>query len=240
MRVERQTVLHVAGIPVEVHRKKIKHLHLYVKPPSGHALATAPARMTDAAILAFLETKADWLTKHVAKFTGRPAAAPAEYADGETLWVWGVPYALQTVPGSRYALTLSGTEALFTVRPGSTKEQRAKFVIAWYRGLLTAEIARRLPAWELTTGLHAAAWQTRDMKTRWGTCNTKTKKLWFSVQLAKKPPACLDYVLLHELLHLLERGHNARFYGLLDRYMLGWREVRAGLNGNHVSNTFTG
>lgn len=222
-------MIHIAGIPIEVQRKRIKNLHLYVKPPDGRVLVTAPLTMSDETIASFVQTKAAWLKKHVEKYKDRTRPAPPQYTTGETLPVWGRPYRLEVRPGARYALTLIDGAALLTAPATSTAAQREKFLREWYRARLMPEIARRLPAWEAATGLHPAAWQTKWMTTRWGTCNTKTKKLWFAVQLAQKPPECLEYVILHELLHLKERGHNQRFYGLLDFYMTGWRERKAGL-----------
>ncbi len=224
-------MLNVAGIPIEVRRKNIKNLHLYVKPPDGHVLVTAPLSMRDETIERFVRTKADWLTKHVARCQSRPRPETLAYQTGETLMVWGRPYPLLVRQGGKAAMALSGGAAVLTARPGSTAAQREKAVREWYRRMLKAEIERRLPAWEAATGLRATSWQTKAMSTRWGTCNPKTGKLWFNVRLAEKPPECLHYIILHELLHLTERGHNARFYGLMDRYMPGWRERKALLNG---------
>ena len=220
-------MLNVAGIPIEVRRKRIKNLHLYVKPPDGRVLVTAPLSMSDETIARFVRTKAEWLIKHVARCQSRPRPAKPVYQTGETLMVWGRPYNLLVRHGGRAAMALSGDTAVLTVRRNSTVAGRETFVREWYRGLLKAEIARRLPAWEAATGLRAGSFQTKAMTTRWGTCNPKTGKLWFNVHLAEKPPECLDYIILHELLHLAERKHNAHFYALLDRYMPEWRDVKA-------------
>jgi predicted metal-dependent hydrolase len=222
-------MLTIAGIPVEVRRKRIKHLHLYVKPPDGHALVTAPLRMSEAEIERFVQTKAGWLQTHVARVQNRPAPVKPEYADGETITVWGREYTIRLCRGGKSAVMLTGDDAVLTVRKDSTPAQREKLLREWYRGLLIAETALRLPRWEAATGLRAACWQTKDMRTRWGTCNVKTGKLWLNVQLAKKPPECLDYIILHELAHLVERGHNKRFYALMDRFMPEWRQVKAGM-----------
>ena len=221
--------LNIEGIPVEVRKKRIKNLHLYVKPPDGRALVTAPLSMSDAAIERFVRTKAAWLVKHVAKYEGRPQLAAMDYTTGETLVVWGREYRLLVRRGGRGAAALAGDTVVLTARSASTAAGREKIIREWYREQLKTEIARRLPAWETATGLRAASWQTKTMTTRWGTCNPKTGKLWFNVHLAEKPPECLDYIIVHELTHLVERGHNARFYGLLDRYMPGWRDVKTKL-----------
>ena len=142
----------------------------------------------------------------------------------------GVRYADITVRGN--SLVLSGNRAVLTVRRDCTVRQRAAYVNEWYRGLLKAEIAKRLPRWEALTGLHCRSWQTRYMTTCWGTCNPDTGKIWFNLQLAKKNTECLDFVLLHELVHLREDRHSAAFVKVMDRYMPYWREVRRALNGS--------
>ena len=128
------------------------------------------------------------------------------------------------------ALALSGDKALLTVRKESTAKQREAFVNEWYRGLLKEQIEKYLPLWEQRTGLHCSAWQTKYMTTRWGTCNTKTGKIWLNLQLAKKPPECLEYVILHELTHLKIRNHGDDFVAYMDEHMPYWREIRKKLN----------
>jgi predicted metal-dependent hydrolase len=206
-------------------------MHLYVKPPNGNVSVSAPLNMSDDAIERFVRTKFSWVRKQISKFDDQPRQSEREYVSGETLYVWGKQYYLQTEYGSKNALVLRQDRALLTVREESTAEQRDNFVREWYRGLLKAEIERQLPKWEKVTGLTTKGWQTKYMTTRWGTCNIKTGKIWLNLQLAKKTPECLEYVILHELCHLVEKSHNDRFIALIDKYMPMWREVRATLNG---------
>jgi predicted metal-dependent hydrolase len=224
-------MLNISGIPIEVCKKDIKNMHLYVKPPNGNVTVSAPLAMNDEAIERFVRTKASWIKKQAAKFGNQPRQSEREYVSGETLYVWGKQYYLRTEYANKNSLTLSGDKAVLTVRKESTAKQRENFVREWYRKLLKAEIVRLLPKWEKTTGLKAAGWQTKYMTTRWGTCNAKTGKIWLNLQLAKKTPECLEYVILHELVHLLEKTHNKRFVSLMDKYMPMWREVKATLNG---------
>jgi predicted metal-dependent hydrolase len=224
-------MLNVAGIPIEVCKKNIKNMHLYVKPPDGHVTVSAPLSISDVAIERFVRTRTSWIKKQVAKFDNQPRQSEREYVSGETLYVWGKQYYLQTEYGGKNALVLSGEKAILTVRKESIPEQRDNFVREWYRELLKAEIARLLPKWEKTTALKVSGWQTKYMTTRWGTCNTATGKIWLNLQLAKKTPDCLEYVILHELVHLVEKTHNEKFVALMDRYMPMWREVKATLNG---------
>ena len=223
--------LEVAGIPVKVIKKDIKNLHLYVKPPDGHVEVSVPQHMSDESIALFLRTRTGWIKKQQEKFREQPRQTEREYVSGETLYVWGKQYFLQIEYSNRKnALDFSGDRAILTVRKESTAKQRESYVNEWYRERLKAEIEKRLPRWESLTGLYCSGWQTKYMTTNWGTCNTKTGKIWINLQLAKKPFECLDYVLLHELAHLRVKDHGSAFIAILDEYMPYWRDVRKKLN----------
>jgi predicted metal-dependent hydrolase len=223
--------LNISGIPIEVCKKNIKNMHLYVKPPNGNVMVSAPLSMSDEAIERFVRTKVSWIKRQVEKFDNQPRQSQREYISGETLYVWGKQYYLRTEYGSRNSLVLSGDKAILTVRKESTALQREKFIREWYRDLLKAEINVLLPKCEKTTGLKATSWQTKYMTSRWGTCNTQSGKIWLNLQLAKKTPECLEYVIIHELTHLIEKNHNERFVSLMDKFMPMWREIKMTLNG---------
>ncbi len=206
-------------------------MHLYVKPPNGNVTVSAPLSMSDDAIERFVRTKISWIKMQISKYDNQLRQSEREYVSGETLYFWGKQYYLLTEYGKKNSIVLSGDKAVLTVRKESTAEQRENFVREWYRELLKTEIARLLPKWEKITGLKAESWQTKYMTTHWGTCITKTGKLWFNLQLAKKSPECLEYIILHELIHLVEKKHNERFVSLMDKYMPMWREVKTTLNG---------
>ena len=161
-------------------------------------------------------------------------ASPARYAPIHSLsgsaHVSFSALAAYTSLGAEAALVLSGDEAILTVRKESTASQREAFVNEWYRTLLKEKIEIYLPKWENITGLHCDSWQTKYMTTRWGTCNTKTRKIWLNLQLAKKPIECLEYVILHELAHLKVRNHSKDFVAIMDQYMPYWRETKKLLN----------
>jgi predicted metal-dependent hydrolase len=248
----------IDGIPIEINKKRIKRLYLYVKPPNGAVSVSAPRRMSNVAIERIVRTKVDWIRGQISKIVNQPRLPEMEYVSGERLYVWGRQYLLQVEYGKRYSmgllhnvssqrmdcfeskarrdLAMTNTElsnslsteekAVLTVPTESTKEQREGYVREWYRGLLKGEVAKLLPKWENITGLEAKSWQTKYMKTRWGTCNSKTGKIWLNPLLAKKPYESLEYVVLHELIHLIERHHGKRFKMLMDQYMPRWREVR--------------
>ena len=224
-------MLVISGISIEVCKKDIKNMHLYVKPPNGHVTVSAPLTMSDEAIERFVRTKTAWIRNQVEKFDVQLRQSEREHVSGETLYVWGKRYYLQVEHGTgKNSLTLKGEKAILTVREKSTPEQRDRFVKEWHRGILKKEISLRLPKWEKVTGLKCDAWQTKYMTTRWGTCNINKRKIWINLQLAKKTHRCLDYIILHELLHLAEKKHNDRFIMLMDRYMPYWRDVKAELN----------
>ena len=225
--------IQIADISVEIVKKKIKNMHLSVLPPDGKVRVSAPLSMSDDAVAMFVRTKLGWIRKQQAKFEAQPRQSEREYVSGETLYVWGRQYFLQVEYSYKgNALVLDGNKAILTVRKESTAKQREAFVNEWYRSLLKAEVEKYLPKWEKITGLYCSSWQSKYMTTRWGTCNTNTRKIWLNLQLAKKPVECLEYVILHELAHLKVKDHSAEFAGILDQHMPYWRELRKQLNGS--------
>jgi len=219
-----------SGIPVEVSRKDIKNLHLYVKPPDGKVTVSAPLAMSNETIERFVHTKISWIKEKKNKYITQSRKSKREYVSGETLYVWGKQYYLQIKYGKRNSLALLDDNAIFTVKKESTVEQREKFIREWYRKQLKEEITRLLPKWEKITGLKCNTWQIKYMTTRWGSCKPKAKKLCFNLQLAKKTPECLEYIILHELTHILEKYHNDKFKSFLDKYMPTWRKIKSKLN----------
>ena len=223
--------IQIADISVEIVKKEIKNMHLAVLPPDGKVRVYAPLAMPDEAIAMFVRTKLGWIRKQQAKFEAQPRQSQREYVSGETLYVWGRQYFLQVAYSYKgNSLVLDGNQAILAVRKESTANQRAAFVNEWYRGLLKAEVEKYLPKWEKITGLHCSSWQSKYMTTRWGTCNTNTRKIWLNLQLAKKPIECLEYVILHELAHLKVKNHGLEFIAILDQHMPQWRERKMLLN----------
>jgi len=220
----------VAGIDVRINRKDIKNMHLYVKPPDGTVSVSAPLNMKDDAIERFVRTKVSWIKTQQAKYEGQLRQTQRRYVSGETLYLWGKQYFLQVNPGNKNNVELSGNTAILTVRRNSTVKQRENFIREWYREQLKDEIAHLLPKWETATGLKCDTWQTKYMTSKWGTCSIAKKKIWLNLQLAKKPVECLEYIILHELIHLTIKNHNAEFIVFMDKYMPFWKEVKKKLN----------
>lgn len=223
--------IEILGLKIEVQKKNIKNLHLSVLPPDGKVRVSAPLHLSDDSIKMFVRTKLSWIKKQQEKFKAQPRQSEREYVSGETLYVFGQQYFLRVEYSYKgNSLVLSGNEAILTVRKESTAKQREAFVNEWYRALLKEKIEIYLPKWESITGLYCDSWQTKYMTTRWGTCNTNTRKIWLNLQLVKKPIECLEYVILHELAHLKVRNHSKDFVAMMDQYMPYWRETKKLLN----------
>ena len=220
----------IAGIEVRINKKDIKNMHLYVKPPDGAVSVSAPLNMSDEAIERFVRTKVSWVKAQQAKFTGQLRQTERQYISGETLYLWGKQYFLQVKYGNKNSLVTFVNDAVLTVRSESTTSQRENFVREWYRDHLKSEIMRLLPKWEKAIGLRCDSWQIKYMTSKWGTCNITKRKIWFNLQLAKKPVDCLEYIILHELVHLRNKNHDADFLATMDKYMPYWKDVKKKLN----------
>lgn len=221
----------IDGLCVTIIRKSIKNMHLRVLSPDGEIQITAPNRLPLSQIDRFVREKRGWIEARQQQLAERPAATNPAFADGQTVYLWGGSYTLRLEEASRGRSTLRrGQEIVLSVHPEDDTSQRESLLNDFYREALSNQIAARLPLWEARTGLHPSAWQIKNMKTRWGTCNTATRKIWLNLQLAKQPPVCLDYVIAHELTHLRYPGHGQDFQAFLTRAMPNWPEVRKTLN----------
>ncbi len=223
--------IEISGILIDIRKKKIKNLHLTVVPPNGTVRVSSPLHLSDESIAMFVRTKIGWIKKQKEKFENQPRQSEREYVSGETLYLFGKQYFLKVEYSHKgNSLVLSGNDAILTVRKESAAKQREAFVNEWYRALLKEKIEYFLPIWEQRTNLYCDSWHTKYMTTCWGTCNTRSKRIWLNLQLAKKPAECLEYVILHELIHLKINNHGNEFVALMDKYMPDWRDVRKLLN----------
>ena len=194
----------IDGISVSVNRKKIKNMYLRVKPPKGEVTVSAPMRMPWQDIERFVREKRGWIEK-------RQEACRENRICQEKL---------------QEEMKEKMKEKIRQQEQGRDRQEAGRAAQVDVRTYLREEIAELLPKWEERTGLHCSGFQIRAMKTRWGSCNTRTGKLWFSLMLAWQPRECVEYVILHELAHLYEPSHNTRFKAFLDLHMPGWREIR--------------
>lgn len=216
---------------VDVVRKAIRNVHLAVLPPDGRIRVATPPYVADEQIRRLIIGRLGWIRAQQVKFAQQPRQTVRRYVSGETHFYQGHPYRLQ-VNEREGAPTvyLRGQFLELCTRPGSTTEQRQRTLQAWYREQLKAQIPALIAKWEPLVGAQANAWAVKLMKTKWGTCNIEARRIWLNLELAKVPTHLLEYVVVHELTHLLERQHNARFKQLLDQFMPRWRTYRAELN----------
>lgn len=225
----------ISGIPIDVKKKNIKNMHLQVKPPDGHVVISAPLSVDDKAIEAYARTQLGFIKRSITQFQDQPRASKRQYVSGETMYIWGKQYFLVFKPDNqKNSFEIQNQNIVLSMSAKSTVKQRDAYVKEEYRKILKEEIEKRLPKWEAQTGLKCDSWQTKYMVTKWGACSTGKKKLWFNLQLAQKPYACLDYIILHELTHLITRKHDATFIAHMDKCMPNWREIRKELNDSRL------
>lgn len=225
----------INNIRIDIEKKKIKNMYLRVLPPEGRVTISAPIRISEENIKKFALSRIDWIEAQQKKLQNRHINVEMMYVTGEDVYVWGKKYCLKVIsPSAVNSVRIDGDSLLLEVKKISTPEQRAKILDACYRGALAQEIPVLVAKWERIIGVKANAWSIRDMKTRWGTCNIRDKKICLNLQLAKKHPKCMEYVVVHELVHLLEKSHNSRFKAFMDKFLPGWRRIKAELNGKEV------
>ncbi|TGE08198.1 M48 family metallopeptidase [Hymenobacter fodinae] len=225
--------LHIDNLRVEIVRKNIRTLRLTVYAHGGRVRVAAPLRTPDAAIREMVLARRAWIEKHQTRFEAREKPIALEYTSGETHFYQGRGYTLRVLLTSgRPWIELLEAEQTLTlwVREGSTQEQRTKVLNAWYREKLKEQLPAMVRQWSGVVGVPEPAWAIKQMKTRWGTCNISAQRIWLNLELMKRPTHCLEYVVVHELVHLHERYHNARFWGLMDRFLPGWQLARQQLN----------
>ena len=224
--------LKVGGLTVEVVRKDIKNLHLGVYPPHGRVRIAAPLVVDDEAVRLAVIDKLGWIRRQRTKFAAQPRQSQREMVSGESHYFLGRRYRLRVheldAP-ARVALRGVASLDLF-VRPGTSPDQREAVLLRWHRDQLKALIPALLEKWEPIVGVCVAAWGIKKMKTKWGSCNAAARRVWFNLELAKKPVQCLEYIVVHELVHLLERRHNENFTALMEAHVPMWRQYRAMLN----------
>ena len=222
----------VSGLPVAIVRKRIKNLHLGVYPPQGRVRVAAPLAVSDDAVRLAVIGKLGWIKRQQAKFQAQPRQSKREMVSRESHYFLGRRYLLNVVyqDGTPGVVLRNKTRLDLCVRPGSSAEQRERVLQAWYRQQLKAQIAPLVTRWSPIMGVQVDGWGVKQMKTRWGSCNIAARRIWLNLELAKKPLACLEYIVVHEMVHLLERQHNARFMAYMDRFLPQWHAVRAELN----------
>ena len=230
------TQIAFGDITVDVVLKDIKNIHLSVYPPSGRVRIAAPSRMQLDTIRVFAISKLGWIKQQQQKLQTQERETPREYVDRESHYVWGKRYLLRVIEGDEApSVALQYNRMILRVRPGTDAKKKQAVVEAWYRQQLKTAVPPLLARWEPLIGVKVERFFVQRMKTKWGSCNHGARSLRLNTELAKKPRECLEYVVVHEMTHLLEPTHNARFVALMDQYIPQWRFYRDQLNRLPVS-----
>ncbi len=224
--------IEIGGITVEVVRKDIKNLHLAVYPPNGRVRVAAPLRTGDETIRLAVISRLGWIRRQQQAMERQERQSRREMVTGESHFVQGRSYRLDVIEHDAPAAIAirNGRTLELRVRPGTDRDKRDDVLQRWYRRLLREQIPDLLAKWEPIVGVRVASCGIKRMKTKWGACNIEAKRVWLNLELAKKPPACLEYILAHEMVHLLERRHNDRFRACMDEFLPQWRTRREELN----------
>jgi predicted metal-dependent hydrolase len=221
----------IGDIAVNVVRKNIKNVHLSVYPPNGNVRISAPLRMNLDTIRVFAISKLDWIKKHQQKIRSQVRETPREYIDRESHYLWGKRYLLDLVElDTSPSLELRHDRWILQVRPGTNILKKQDIINKFYRQQLEAAISPLIDKWERLMGVSVSSFSVRKMKTKWGSCTPSLGTIRFNLELAKKPAECLEYVIVHELVHLLEPSHNRRFIAFMDSFMPKWRFYQSELN----------
>jgi len=224
--------IEVSGITVDVHRKAIKNLHVGVYPPDGRVRVAAPERLDDDAIRLAIVSRLAWIRRQQKGFANQVRESAREMVTGESHYFQGRRYRLNVLEqNGRPGIRQVGNRTLeLCTTSGTDTETRQQILDRWYRQQLRNLIPELLETWSSIIGVDVAEWRIKRMKTRWGSCNIEARRIWLNLDLIRKPTSCLEYILVHEMVHLLERHHNDRFRELMDEFMPDWRMHRDALN----------
>lgn len=230
------TQVHLGDIAVDVVFKDIKNVHLSVCPPDGKVKISAPMHMNLDTVRVFAISKLSWIKQQQTKLREQQRETPREYLDRESHYVWGERYLLRIVyTENALGVYLRHNKIVLRLRPGTAQEDIQAILEQWYRDILKEAVQSLIAKWEPIMGVKVARFFVQHMKTKWGSCNPDVGSIRINTELAKKPPECLEYIVVHEMTHLLEPTHNNRFISLMDAFMPNWRHHKDGLNKLPVS-----
>lgn len=230
--------IQLGNINIEVTQKDIKNVHLSVYPPYGQVKIAAPNRMDLDTIRIYAITKLSWIKKQQTKIKAQKREAPREYLTNESHYYLGKRHLLKVIEhNSAPIVKLRHNIIELYIRPETDTAKRKEILDEWYRAKLKEMIPLLITKWEKVMSVEVKDFGIKKMKTKWGTCNIEAQRIWVNLELAKKPSNCLEYIVIHEMTHLLERNHNTRFVALMNQFMPNWKEVKEELNKLPVSHT---
>ncbi len=221
----------LGDVVIALNRKAVKNVHLSVHPPAGHVTLVAPTGTRLEVARAYAISKLGWIRDQQVKLLGQARETPRKFIERESHYLWGRRYLLSVAEkDAKPAVTRDHRRITLIVRPGSTLAKREEVVNEWHRALLHEVIPALIRKWEATLGVKVSGYFLQRMKTKWGGCNHRAGNIRLNTELVKKPKDLLEYVVVHEMLHLIEPNHSERFVALLERHYPTWREARAELN----------
>lgn len=223
--------LQISEIKIDVVQKDIKNLHLSVYPPLGKVKISAPMRMDIETIRIYAISKLSWIRNHQNKFKNQERETSRDYVSNESHYFNGKRYLLKVIEhNAPPKVVLKHSTIELHVRPKANVEKKQEVLEDWYRQILKEKAAQLIPKWEKRMNVIVNEIAVKKMRTKWGTCNSKKKRIWLNLELAKKPPQCLEYILVHEMVHLLEKNHNEIFIAYMNKYLPKWRSYKQELN----------
>lgn len=228
----------VSNIKIDVEKKDIKNLHLGVYPPNGRVRIAAPLKVDDESIRLFAISKLSWIRKQQRSFASQERETEREFISGESHYFNGRRYLLNIIHTEGKAMVVLRHRHIdLYIKPGSSREKRASVIAKFYRNYLNEQIPSLIAKWEKKMKVRVDEYGIKQMKTKWGTCNIEAKRIWLNLELAKKPFSCLEYIVMHEMVHLLERHHNNIFIAYMDKFLPQWRALKNELNKSPVSHS---
>ena len=228
--------LQLGDLQVDVVFKDIKNVHLSVHPPTGRVSISAPLHMNFETIRTFAISKLGWIKRQQKKMQAQERETPREYLERESHYVWGKRYLLVVEEKDQPSgIELRQNQMIIRVRPGTDEYKRRSITEEWYRGQIRDAVPGIISKWKSLIEVKVERFFVQRMKTKWGSCNHRTGSIRLNTELAKKPPECLEYIVVHEMVHLLEPTHNARFISLIDQFMPKWKYFKEQLNRYPVS-----
>lgn len=220
--VSREEIL-IDDVHVVIIRKSIRHIYIRIYPPDGRVVISAPVRISDKAISAFLRSKRSWIIKQHQKLKKIEEVKPKYYETGEYHYYGGNEYLLEVrITEKRPWVSLEGNRIIMMVKKDHGRSMREKVLYNWYRDRLKQKLPALVGKWEKIINVRVSELRLRKMKTKWGTCNVRERRIWLNLELAKYSDSILEFILVHEMVHFLERSHNKKFYKLMDKYLPDW------------------
>ena len=231
--------LDLGGFAVDVVFKDIKNVHLSVYPPTGRVRISAPERMNLDAIRLFAISKLDWIKRQRTKLQAQERETPREYLDRESHYLWGKRFLLHVLEiDAAPSVHLDPRKMLLRVRPRSTEVKKRAIVAQFYREQIKVAVPSLVARWAPAMGVTVDRFYVQQMKTKWGSCNPRARTIRLNTELAKKPKHCLEYIVVHEMVHFFERHHGDKFVSLMDRFMPQWRSHRDELNRHPLAHEY--